>query len=750
MSASEAKPQTSKHVRALRLASDYVLLPRLRRGSRLDGENLTHLQRSLAVKAPGGVLRNHRVLGAEGRHSATCSKACRAVCVCAGIVTIALAALTSRGVSAQQGTAAPISFSRTVYPIFEAAQCRGCHTDDGVASATRLHFPEPNASPDDIEAFGITLAVLVDRTDPARSLLLNKPTNRERHTGGVRIRTGSFEEQALAEWVRHLAALPEAAVTAARDRLAAANAPSNRDQLLRRLTHSQYNNTVRDLLGDHSRPADRFPPEDFVNGFKNQLRTQGIPPLLAEAYSTAAEKLALNAFRAGDVNGLVPCKPSGARDAACRDRFVRIFGGRVFRRPLDEAEIQRYTKLFESQAAKSGKFLDGARVVVEAMLQSPKFLFHVEGRLRGDHASTSAGHSDSLRDYEVANRLAYLLWETMPDQRLFDAAARGELRSAEGLTRIARSMLDQPPARQAVDEFFAEWLRFDRALGSVKDRRRYPEFTPELAAMMVQETRLLLGDLVWNDGNFMQAFTADYSFLNSDLASVYGLPSPAGEFERVRFPADSPRLGLLGHASFLASNAGPVETSPTARGIFVREQLLCQHVPNPPPGVNTEVPEPTIDRPLARRQRMQAHVENPTCATCHRLMDPIGFGLENYDAIGQWRDHEVIEFESSKRNTPGKTVELPIDAKGEIAGLANGVFTEPKQIGRLLAESRVCQECIVKQVFRYAFGRLETPADRDTIKMAFAAFRDSGFKFKELLLALVGSPQFLDEPSRSP
>jgi len=651
--------------------------------------------------------------------------------VCAPVALLAAA----RGLSAQQGATA-ISFGRTLYPIFEAAQCRGCHADDGVASATRLHFPEPNASPDDIEAFGITLAALVDRADPSRSLLLNKPTNRERHTGGVRITPGSFEDEALAAWVRHLAALPEETVTAARARLAAATAAPPRDQLLRRLTHSEYNNTVRDLLGDYSRPADRFPPEDFVNGFRNQLRTQGMPPLLTEAYGAAAEKLALNAFRAGDVNGLVPCKPSSARDVTCRDQFVRSFGLRAFRRPLDDGEFARYVTLFDSQAGlgkTSGRFLDGARVVVEAMLQSPKFLFHVEG-----------GAGGRFSEYEIASRLSYFLWETMPDRQLFDAAAKGELRSADGLDRVARRMLQHPLARQAVDEFFAEWLRFDRTLGSVKDRRRYPEFTPELAAMMVQETRLLLGNLVWNDGNFMEAFTADYSFLNSDLAAVYGVPPPAGEFERMKFPAASRRAGLLGQASFLTSNAGPVETSPTARGIFIREQLLCQHIPNPPPGVNTQVPEPSAERPLLRRQRMQAHVENPTCASCHRLMDPIGFGLENYDAIGRWRDSEVIEFESARRGSPPKTVELPIDAKGEIAGLTNAAFAEPKQIGRLLADSRACQECVVKQAFRYAFGRLETPADRETIRKAFDVFRDSGFKFKELLVALVRSPQFLD------
>jgi hypothetical protein len=634
--------------------------------------------------------------------------------------------------SARQGAQepAPISFSRTVYPVFEAAQCSGCHADDGVASATRLHFPDANASPDDIEAFGLTLAVLVDRTDPSKSLLINKPTNREKHTGGERIKPGSFDEQALVDWVKYLARVPESTVAAARERLAAATAPAP-TQVLRRLTHSQYNNTVRDLLGDYSRPADRFPPEDFVNGFKNQFRTQGIPPMLAEVYSASAEKLALNAFRAGDVNGLVPCKPSSARDAKCRDQFLKRFGLRAFRRPLTEAELRRYAALFNAQASKNGKFLEGARVVVEGMLQSPKFLFHAE-----------SGPDGQSRDYDVASRLAYFLWDTMPDERLFEAAAKGELRTRQDIERVARTMLAQPAARQAADEFFAQWLRFDRVIGSVKDRRRYPEFTPELAAMMVHETRMLLGNLVWNDGNFMEAFTADYSFLNSDLAKLYGVPSPSGEFELVKFPAGAKRAGIIGQASFLTSTAGPVETSPTARGIFIREQLLCQHVPNPPPGVNTEVPEPTPEKPLPMRQRMQVHMESPMCAGCHRLMDPIGFGLENYDAVGRWRDAELIEFGTGR--TGSKKVELPIDSKGEIAGIANSSFTEPVQIGRVLATSRASQECVVKQAFRFGFGRVETRADRDAVREAFTAFRESGFKFKELLVALVRSPQFLD------
>ncbi|RPI50883.1 MAG: DUF1592 domain-containing protein, partial [Acidobacteria bacterium] len=613
------------------------------------------------------------------------------------------------------------------------ANCRACHTDEGVASGTRLHFPAETASAEEIDAFGLTLAALVNREDPSSSLLINKPTNRTRHVGGVKIQPDSADEQAVRAWVQHLVTVPDTAVNAARARLAAVRPAVAHQVALRRLTHSQYNNTVRDLLGDYSRPADRFPPEDFVGGFKNQTRTQGIPPVLEDAYSSAAERMAMNAFRAGDVNNLIPCKPSSARDAKCRDAFVRAFGEKAFRRPLNEIEIRRYNELFAEQAGRSGKFLEGARVVVEAMLQSPKFLFHA-----------TAGDAGSQRDYAIANRLSYFLWDTMPDRGLLDAAAKGELRTPDGLERIARGMLQDKRARQAADEFFSQWLRFDRMLTTAKDDGRYPSFTPELAAMMVQETKMLLGHLVWNDLNFMEAFTADYGFLNADLARLYGLPEPAGEFEMVKFPEALPRAGILGQATFLASTTGPVETSPTARGLFVREHLLCQVVPNPPPGVNTNLPEPTTaDAVRAKRERMLEHVENQSCSGCHRLMDPIGFGLEKYDAIGAWRDKEMIEL-SGEGARRAKPVSVDINATGEIAGLPSSTFGDSRALGRVLASSPICQDCVVKQMFRYAFGRPETPSDRPTVNAAAATFRDSGFKFKEMLISFVRSSQFVE------
>jgi hypothetical protein len=622
--------------------------------------------------------------------------------------------------SAQHGSTNPAFFATKIYPILESAQCRTCHTQDGVASGTRLHFPEKDATQTQIQLFGLSLSPLIDRSTPSNSLLLNKPTNRLRHTGGERIHPSSEEEKLLIQWVDYLASTPEDSLAAARRSLGETAGPKP-DQLVRRLTHSQYNNTVRDLLGDYSRPAQRFPSEDYVDGFKNQLRLQGMPPLLVESYSTAAEKLALNAFRAGDVNGLIPCKPASAADVKCRDQFVRTFGLRAFRRPLRTDEFQRYAAAFSAQARATGKFLEGARAVVEAMLQSPKFLFHLE-----------AGPDGRSVDYALVSRLSYLLWDTMPDKALMELAARGELRTADGRERAARRMLDNPLAAQSLDEFFNQWLRFDRVMNAFKERRRYPEFTPEMAAEMVEETRLLLRHLVWNNGNFMELLTANYGFLSSDLATLYKLPAPPGQFELSKFPAGARRAGLLGQGSFLAATAGPTETSPTARGIFVREQLLCQHVPPPPPNVNTTLADPTEDMPLTRRQRMSAHAVNPACASCHRLMDPIGFGLESFDAIGRWREKERV----LKSN-------LPIETGGEIAGLPNSTFSDATQLARILAESPVCQECIVRQLFRYAYGRLETNSDQEIIHQLFLKFRDSGFHFKDLLIALVRSPEFL-------
>ena len=634
---------------------------------------------------------------------------------------------------AQSAPSSPDFFADKVYPVLEEANCRICHTTVGVASGTHVHFPEKGATRNQIESFGLSLIAVVNRAAPENSLLFVKPTNRIKHTGGLRIKPGTEQESALLAWVRYLAATPEETLTAERRKLSDRVAPDTQAHLLRRLTHSQYDNTVRDLLGDYSRPALRFPPEDYIDGFKNQLRYQTMPPLLVDAYSTAAEKLALNAFRAGDINHLIPCKPAGPNDTACRDRFLRNFGYHAFRRPLRDAEFRRYAAAFTAQSKQTGKFLEGARLIVEAMLDSPDFLFHAE-----------SGPDEQSPDYEIASRLSYFLWDSMPDEALFDAAAKGYLRTDAGREAQARRMLSDSKAHQALDEFFDEWLRFDRVLNASKESRRFPDFSLEMSQNMVEETRRLLDHLVWDNRNFMELFTADYAYVSADLASLYNLAAPSGQFELVKFPADSPRAGILGEASFLAANAGPTETSPTQRGIFIRDQLLCQQVPPPPPNVDTNLPEPSEDRPLTRRQRMTDHVTNPLCASCHRLMDPIGFGLESFDALGRFRSHETILIESpGARRAADKTIDLNLDTAGEVAGIPNSAFSGAKELGSILARSTVCQECIVRQIFRYVYGRMENSTDEETIHQLSESFRNSGFHFRDLLMSMVKSPQFM-------
>ena len=620
-------------------------------------------------------------------------------------------------------------FADKLYPELKSAQCDLCHNDNGVASAYGIEFPGRSASREQILAFGFQLMEFIDRDDPQQSLLLRKPTNREEHTGGQRVVPGSAQEQTLQVWIAYLANLSDEEQSRARELIARAGQWSLQPLSIRRLTHSQYNNTIRDLLGDQSLAANRFPKEDFIHGFKNQLEGQSVSPLQAEAYGEAAERLARSSFRGGDSRSLIPVKPLSPSDQNAARSFILQFGLKAFRRPLSDEETNKYLRMFLTVSNQTREFNSGAQLVVEAMLQSPNFLFRVQRQ-----------KDQSNAQFEIASRLSYLIWDTMPDDAMLQAASRNEFSTVAQIEAQARRMLDDPRARLALDEFLAQWMRFDRVQDATRDRRKFREFNSEVAAAMTEETRQLFRHLVWNDKNFMEFFAADYTFISSSLAQIYGMPPPSEEFSRVDYPPESGRSGVLGHGSFLVLTSKPSETSPTSRGLFVRNQFLAQEIAPPPPGVNSVLPEITEDSPQTNRQRLAVHLNSEACSSCHRLIDPIGYGFEQYDAIGGFHTKMTLRFGS--RDKPS-TKELDVDTAAFVQGIPNSEFSRPKDLGKLLAESETCQRCIVKQFFRYALGREESAADQPILDTAFAKFRDSGFRFRELVMAVVTSKLFL-------
>jgi hypothetical protein len=343
-----------------------------------------------------------------------------------------------------------------------------------------------------------------------------------------------------------------------------------------------------------------------------------------------------------------------------------------------------------------------------------------------------------LRPYAAASQLSYFLWNSMPDDALLASAESGELSTREGVEKVARRMLADPKAKEGLDEFVSQWLRFDRVLNAARERRLYPLFSERLAESMTEEAKRFIGYIVWGDRDFREVFSGNYTFINSDLASVYGMDRPAGEWDRVEFPQASERAGILGQALFLTGTSKPGDTAPTGRGLFIREQFLCQAVPDPPPGVDTNLPPFDEAKPVTNRGRLAAHTKVAMCASCHNLIDPIGFGFEKFDAIGMRREQYKLLFGSDE--TPRarmKEVLLDLDTSAWVTGVPNSEFKNPRELGELLARTPQCQECVVKQLFRYMAGREDTPADRPMIHRALTRFRDSGFRFKELMVTLI-------------
>lgn len=508
------------------------------------------------------------------------------------------------------------------------------------------------------------------------------------------------------------------------------------DQPIRRLTRFEYNNTVRALLGDTTNPANSLPVEeqDQNIGFNNTAALLVVTTGLAEKYMTVAEGVSSRAT--ADVVGLTGCDGSTEdkqQNDVCAAAWIEKFGKRAYRKPLDADQKAALLGVFQAGVAQGGGgasgFLQGIQMVIEAALQSPEFMYRLE--YDGD-VDASLGGVDGqgiarLTDHEMASRLSYMLWGSMPDDALFAAADAGELRTKEQIAAQARRMLDDPQARLLVDEFHLEWLDYDRIANIAKDAAMFPDWTNHVGQLMQEETREFMSNAVFGEsGDLRAVLAADYSYMNAELAAFYGVDATGlGEtFSRVDLdPAK--HAGILSLGSLMSIYAHTNQTSPVHRGKLVRERLLCG-VLKPPPD-NFKAPEP--DPNATTRVRFEQHRTDPACNACHQLMDPIGFGLENFDAVGRYRTMDGVN---------------EVDSAGELSDTdVDGEFDGAIELAEKLADSQTVQQCYAKQWFRFGYGRAEAEEDKCNVNAIDQAFAESGGNIRELIVALTQTDAFL-------
>ncbi len=491
---------------------------------------------------------------------------------------------------------------------------------------------------------------------------------------------------------------------------------------LRLLTRFQYDNAVRDLLGDTTRPSLGFPPENEVDGYRTNASANLANPLLVESYLTAAEAVAARA--AERVTELAPCD-AAADPVACGHEFVTSFGARAFRRPLTDAEQLPLWVLFDAGNAVS--YARGIELSVQAILQSPQFLYRVDG-LRAPTPETGA---IALGGYELAGRLAFTLWGSVPDAELLAAAGEGRLTTAADVEREARRLLDDARAQDIVRDFSEQWLGLTRLDGAVRDGA---EVDPLLLSASLRESllRFLDDSYLGADGSFERLFTSPDVWLDATLAPIYGGSAPAADFEAQAMP--DPRFGLLTQPGLLALLSHSDQTAPVIRGAFVRERILCNAVPPPPPNVNAIAPDP--DPNATTRERFRQHTEQAVCSSCHQLIDGIGFDFERYDQLGRYRATETgLDVDES-----GAVVAMPEEA-------LNGPFAGASELAARVAASSSARDCLALNWFRYSFGRQEAPEDTCSLDQIKERFAGANGNLKELLVGLTQTDAFLYRPA---
>jgi len=485
-----------------------------------------------------------------------------------------------------------------------------------------------------------------------------------------------------------------------------------------RLTHRQYDNTVRDLLGVDAAVSIGFQKDPTFQGFDNNAAGLFVADRLGRDYRRSAEELA--AAVASDPSKLARVR-AGCDTAEC---FVRTFGRLAWRRALSASEETALAALFAKGKdvieGTHDDFAKGVQLVVEATLQSPHFLYRVE-----------TGAAGPLSPHQVAARLSYLLWNSTPPQELLDLAETGQLATAEQVKAQARAMLLDPRARGVVDGFHHQWLDLDHYEDLSRDESLYPLFTAEVPALLQEETRRFVRDVVLDaPAPFSSLFTASHTFVPRQLAALYGVGGDFVENRWDRVELDpAQRKGLLTQLGFLASHAYMRTDSPIHRGVFVIRKILCQQIPNPPGDIDTNLP-PLSGTIKTTRQQVAAHTSPAGCTGCHTRINGVGFGFSSYDAVGQYRTTENGESVDS-------TGEILLDGKKQ-------AFSSAVELAELVGASAEARSCYATNWVRYALQRTDAPEDACAVEDLRKQLGRGDVSVKDAIVELVGSRPFLE------
>jgi hypothetical protein len=511
------------------------------------------------------------------------------------------------------------------------------------------------------------------------------------------------------------------------------SAPQVPEVGVRRLSRVEYDNTLRDLglaAADAHIAVKNFAGDSVVGGAKRGYLIGGpIDNLLARDFVDAATTLAATAVQ--DLPKLLGCVPTNAtQENDCARAFISSFGERAFRRPLLTTEVDELFQVFEATRA-SFDFRTGIEATLASLLAAPEFINLVES----SPAGSKPGDIVAVDGLALASRLSYFLWDSTPDAQLLAAAKSGALATPKQVESEARRMLDDARSRDAVNHFLHEWSFIEELAGMPKDAAQFGWYTPELAANLKASFLTSLESAFFSPASTLTAFLApETMFANAAIANAYGLPQVAGtQLSEVKVDPKQ-RRGLLTHPALLALTGKPSRSDPIHRGLFVRGQLLCTDLPDPPDRdangnpIDFNVPPPAPG--VSNRERFRQHTASGVCSGCHAFIDPIGFGFENYDAVGRYR---TIDENAA-----------PIDASGEVkdGGDVTGAFNGAVELADRVMKSDTVAKCMTLQWFRFALGRRETAADACSNEAVAKRFLESGKNLKEMVIALAVSDAF--------